>query len=89
MYAPKVVTAFLSGLMLACGGTGAANGSGGARGVGGARTLRLVETEPPDEATGVATDVTITAEFETELNGATVTTSSFGLRGDEGAVRSG
>ena len=62
------------------GGSGGSGGSGGDAG-----TLGLVQTVPADLATDVPTDVAVTAEFDVELNAATVTTGSFSLRRDGGA----
>ncbi|NNK07183.1 MAG: Ig-like domain-containing protein [Myxococcales bacterium] len=58
-------------------------GCGGGEGGGG--TLQLVQTVPADMATEVSTDIVVTAEFETALNEATVTTSSFTLTLESGA----
>ncbi|MBT8454210.1 MAG: Ig-like domain-containing protein [Deltaproteobacteria bacterium] len=52
---------------------------------GGAGTLQLVQTVPADMATDVPTDVVVTAELDSALNEATVTTSSFTLTRDGGA----
>ena len=66
-------------------GTGGMGGVGGTAGSGGgAGTLQLVQTVPADLASEVPTDIVVTAEFETALNEATVTTSSFSLRRDGG-----
>jgi len=79
---------------LGCGGSGGTGGAGGMPGSGGmggggtagsgggAATLQLVQTVPADLASEVPTDIVVTAEFETALNEATVTTSSFSLRRD-------
>ncbi len=68
---------------LSCGGSG---GTGGTAGTGGgAGTLQLVQTVPADLASEVPTDVVVTAEFDAALNAASLTTSSFRLRRDEGA----
>jgi hypothetical protein len=66
------------------GGT-AGLGEGGTAGDGGPGTLQLVQTVPAELADEVPTDIVVTAEFDSALNEATVTTSSFELRRDEGA----
>jgi hypothetical protein len=70
---------------LGCGDGGGTGGVGGTAGGGGAGTLRLVQTVPADMASEVPTDIAVTAEFETPLDEATVTTSSFSLRREGGA----
>ena len=71
-----LVTAGLVVTLVACGGD---------EGEGSAGTLQLVQTVPADMATEVSTDIVVTAEFETTLNEATVTTGSFTLTRDGGA----
>ena len=70
---------------LGCGGSEGTGGGGTAGSGGGAATLQLVQTVPADLASEVSTDIVVTAEFETALNEATVTTSSFSLRRGGGA----
>jgi hypothetical protein len=64
------------------GGPGGSGGAAGAGGVDGGGTLQLVQTTPADIASDVPTDIVITSEFDSALNEATVTTSSFSVRRD-------
>ncbi|MGB8223568.1 MAG: Ig-like domain-containing protein, partial [Polyangiales bacterium] len=71
---------------LGCGSSDGAGGAGGTAGSGGGGgTLRLVQTVPADLASEVPTEIVVTAEFDSPLNEATVTTSSFSLRRGDGA----
>ena len=75
MRATEIVGLLLSvglAVTLGCGesGGGGTAGSGGAAG-----TLQLVQTVPADMASEVPTDIVVTAEFDSALNEATVTTA--------------
>ena len=79
MRASRVLGLFVGAgltVTLGCGDGGGTGGVGGTAGGGGAGTLRLVQTVPADMASEVPTDIAVTAEFETPLDEATVTTSS-------------
>lgn len=64
----------------AAGGAGATGGTGGSSGSGGTG-LGVEETIPPDTATDIDTLTAIRVRFDAALDGRTVTTTSFTVRG--------
>jgi hypothetical protein len=91
----------LGALALGCGGNGSGAGgvgpgaNGGSRGgTGGASgsdgiALAVEDTVPQDMATGIATDAAVSVQFDAALEGTTVTTTSFTVRGVDGAQLAG
>ena len=75
MRATEIVGLLLSvGLAMTL-GCGESSGGGTAGSGGAAGTLQLVQTVPADMASEVPTDIVVTAEFDSALNEATVTTA--------------
>ncbi|MDH3202924.1 MAG: Ig-like domain-containing protein [Myxococcales bacterium] len=76
-------------LCVACGsggGSGRPSGEGGAAGGGGqgGGTLHVLETFPSDQATDVAPNAVLRAEFDAALDESSVTSSSFLVRSEGG-----
>jgi len=68
----------------ACGGGGSAEGgTGGSSG----QALQVLETTPADMATGVATDVAVSAVFDDALRETTVTATAFTLQQGQEALQ--
>jgi hypothetical protein len=64
--------------------TTAGAGATGQPSPGGASTVSVLRTNPTDGMTGVATDLTIRAQFSAPIMGSTVTTNTFKLTGENG-----
>lgn len=81
-----IITVLAGSCAIAGCNKGGNDGSGFLALLGGAKAPRVVSTQPSDGATGIAVTTTLSARFDRDMDGLTVTGDTFTLEGGPGAI---